>query len=201
MNNRMFDIIEGMLYLRGDEGIDIKELAQVLEISKKEAVQAMDQFIEHYQRRGFHGIQVVDFGGRYKLATNSEYVMYFQKLVEQSKASLSNAALETLAIIAYNQPITRAKVEDIRGVGCDAMIRKLIAKALIKEVGREETPGLPILYGVTDEFMDAFSLTSLDELPELGDIIETETDEDIFNTRYREEVGEDDETTESFKDN
>ncbi len=66
------------------------------------------------------------------------------------------------------------------------MIRKLLAKALIKEVGREETPGLPILYGVTDEFMDAFSLASLDELPELGDIVETESDEDIFATRYQE---------------
>ena len=92
-------------------------------------------------------------------------------MVEQSKATLSQAALETLAIIAYNQPITRAKVEDIRGVGCDGMIRKLIAKALIKEVGREESPGLPILYGVTDEFMDAFSLASLDELPELINIL------------------------------
>ena len=107
-------------------------------------------------------------------------------MVEQSKTTLSQAALETLAIIAYNQPITRAKVEDIRGVGCDGMIRKLIAKALIKEVGREESPGLPILYGVTDEFMDAFSLASLDELPELGDIVETESDEDIFATRYQE---------------
>ena len=131
------NIIEGILYLKGDEGIDIKELSLILEISKKEAVEAMDH-------------------------------------------------LETLAIIAYNQPITRAKVEDIRGVGCDGMIRKLIAKALIKEVGREESPGLPILYGVTDEFMDAFSLASLDELPELGDVVETESDEDIFKTKYQE---------------
>ena len=164
------NIIEGILYLKGDEGIDIKELSLILEISKKEAVEAMDHFIEAYSKRGFDGLQVVDF----------------QKMVEQSKATLSQAALETLAIIAYNQPITRAKVEDIRGVGCDGMIRKLIAKALIKEVGREESPGLPILYGVTDEFMDAFSLASLDELPELGDVVETESDEDIFKTKYQE---------------
>ena len=153
------NIIEGILYLKGDEGIDIKELSLILEISKKEAVEA---------------------------ATNPQYFPYYQKMVEQSKATLSQAALETLAIIAYNQPITRAKVEDIRGVGCDGMIRKLIAKALIKEVGREESPGLPILYGVTDEFMDAFSLASLDELPELGDVVETESDEDIFKTKYQE---------------
>ena len=154
------NIIEGILYLKGDEGIDIKELSLVLEISK-EAVEAMDHFIEAYSKRGFDGLQVVDFGGKYKLATNPQYFPYYQKMVEQSKATLSQAALETLAIIAYNQPITRAKVEDIRGVGCDGMIRKLIAKALIKEVGREESPGLPILYGVT-------------------------SDEDIFATRYQE---------------
>ena len=122
----------------------------------------------------------------------------YSKMIEQSKASLSQAALETLAIIAYNQPVTRAKIEDIRGVGCDAMVRKLLAKALIKEVGRQDSPGMPILYGVTDEFMDAFSLASLDELPDLGDIVETTSDEDIFNTRYQEnKEGKDDETMES----
>lgn len=184
--NDLFHIIEGMLYLRGDEGIDIQEISAVLEISKKEATRVMDDFIECYAKRGFHGIQVVNFGGKFKFATNPDYFMYFQKMVEQSKASLSQAALETLAIIAYNQPITRAGVEEIRGVGCDAMIRKLVAKALIKEVGRQDSPGMPILYGVTDEFMDAFSLASLDELPDLGDIVETTSEEDIFDTRYQE---------------
>ena len=108
------NIIEGILYLKGDEGIDIKELSLILEISKKEAVEAMDHFIEAYSKRGFDGLQVVDFGGKYKLATNPQYFPYYQKMVEQSKTTLSQAALETLAIIAYNQPITRAKVEDIR---------------------------------------------------------------------------------------
>lgn len=181
------NVIEGLLYLRGDEGVSIKELSEILEISKKEATEAIDNFVEVYSNRELDGIQVVNFGGKYKFTTNAKYVEYYQKMVEQSKASLSQAALETLAIIAYNQPITRSKIEDIRGVGCDAMIRKLIAKALIKEVGREDTPGLPILYGVTEEFMDAFSLASLDELPELGDVIETESDEDIFTTRYQED--------------
>lgn len=196
--NEQFHIIEGMLYLRGDEGIDINELSIVLEISRKEAVRVMDDFIENYEKRGFHGIIIVNFGGRFKFATNPQYISYYSKMIEQSKASLSQAALETLAIIAYNQPVTRAKIEDIRGVGCDAMVRKLLAKALIKEVGRQDSPGMPILYGVTDEFMDAFSLASLDELPDLGDIVETTSDEDIFNTRYQEnKEGKDDETMES----
>lgn len=192
--NNLFHIIEGMLYLRGDEGVDMKELSTVLEISHKEATRLMDEFIDEYEKRGFNGIKVVNFGGRFKFATNPDYLMYYQKMVEQSKANLSQAALETLAIIAYNQPVTRAAIEEIRGVGCDAMIRKLIAKALIKEVGRQDSPGMPILYGVTDEFMDAFSLASLDELPDLGDIVETTSDEDIFDTRYQEKEGEVNET-------
>lgn len=184
------DIIEGMLYLAGDDGVDIKQIAGVLEISKKDAVLLMDQFTERYEKKELKGIVLVNFGGRYKLATNSEYFAYYQKMVEQSSANLSNAALETLAIIAYNQPITRVGIEDIRGVGCDTMIRKLVAKALIKEVGREDSPGMPILYGVTDEFMDTFGLTSLDELPDLADIVEVDEQEDIFATRYREDNDE-----------
>ena len=185
------DIIEGMLYLAGDEGIDIKQVAGILEINRKDATLLMDQFTQMYENKSMKGIILVNFGGRYKLATNSEYFIYYQKMVEQSSASLSNAALETLAIIAYNQPITRAAVEDIRGVGCDAMIRKLVAKALIKEVGREDTPGMPILYGVTDEFMDTFGLTTLEELPDLADIVEVDEQEDIFATRYREDTSDD----------
>ena len=186
--NNYLDIIEGMLYLAGD---DLKQIAGVLEISKKEATLLMDQFTEIYGNKALKGIVLVNFGGRYKLATNADYFIYYQKMVEQSSASLSNAALETLAIIAYNQPITRAGVEDIRGVGCDAMIRKLVAKALIKEVGREDTPGMPILYGVTDEFMDTFGLTTLEELPDLADIVEVDEQEDIFATRYREDTSDD----------
>lgn len=182
------DIIEGMLYLAGDDGIDIKQVAGVLEISKKDALLLMDQFAESYEKKDLKGIVLVNFGGRYKLATNSDYFIYYQKMVEQTSANLSNAALETLAIIAYNQPITRAKVEDIRGVGCDAMMRKLVAKALIKEVGREDSPGMPILYGITDEFMDTFGLTTLDELPDLADIVEIDEQEDIFATKYREDI-------------
>lgn len=187
-NEEYFNIIEGMLYLSGDDGLGIKDIANILEINKKDAAILMDEFVEVCNRRELQGIKLVNFGGRYKLATNPNFFMYYQKMVEQTSAALSNAALETLAIIAYNQPITRTRIEDIRGVGCDAMIRKLAAKALIKEVGREDTPGQPILYGVTDEFMDAFGLTTLDELPELGDVVETENDENIFNTRYHEDM-------------
>lgn len=187
------EIIEGMLFLAGDQGLTIKQISNVLEIDKKTTVNLVDQLIEQYDHREIQGLQLVNFGGVFKLTTNQAYANYYQKMVEQTSASLSNAALETLAIIAYNQPITRAGIEEIRGVGCDSMIRKLVAKALIKEVGREETPGLPILYGVTDEFMDSFALTSLEELPDLADVVETENQEDIFKTKYQEVYEEEEE--------
>lgn len=187
MNQEYMEIIEGMLYLAGDEGLNIKTIGEVLEMNKKETVLLMDQFIEEYSNRSPSGLILANFGGIYKLATKEKYREYYQKMVAQNKATLSNAALETLAIIAYNQPITRNKIEEIRGVGCDAMVRKLIAKALIKEVGRQDSPGLPILYGVSDEFMDTFGLASLEELPDLKDIVEIENDQNIFDTRYQED--------------
>lgn len=185
--NEFLEVIEGMLFLSGDEGLSLKQITSVLDITKKEATLLMDELMDVYEQREVKGVELVNFGGIYKLMTLAKHHQYYTKMIEQNEATLSNAALETLAIIAYNQPVTRNKVEEIRGVGCDAMIRKLVAKALIKEVGREDTPGKPILYGVTDEFMDAFSLTSLDELPELKEIVEEFDQEDIFNTKYTEE--------------
>ncbi len=186
----ILSVIEGMLFLAGDEGLTIKQIASVLRLSKKEATNYVDELIQIENERTVKGFEIVNFGGVFKFATLPEHHVIYQRMVEQNENRLSNAALETLAIIAYNQPITRLRIEEIRGVGSDAMIRKLLAKALIKEVGREETPGKPILYGVTDEFMDAFSLTSLDELPELKEIKEDFDQDDIFNTKYTEDFEE-----------
>lgn len=182
----LLEVIEGMLFLSGDEGLSIKQITTVLEITKKEAIELVDELTEIYNQREIKGIELVNFGGIYKLITLSKHHEYYTRMIEQNEATLSNAALETLAIIAYNQPVTRVRIEEIRGVGCDAMIRKLVAKALIKEVGREDIPGKPILYGVTEEFMDAFHLTSLDELPKLQEIVDEFDQEDIFNTKYTE---------------
>ena len=185
-HDEILSVIEGMLFLSGDEGLTIKQISSILQLSKKEATQYVDDLIQIENTRSVKGIELVNFGGVFKFATLSKHHEIYQRMVEQNENSLSNAALETLAIIAYNQPITRVAIEEIRGVGSDSMIRKLVAKALIKEVGREDTPGKPILYGVTDEFMDAFSLTSLNELPELKEIKDDFDQEDIFNTKYTE---------------
>ena len=189
-HNEILSVLEGMLFLAGDDGLTVKQVSSVLQLNKKEATEYLDELIQIVNQRIIKGIEIVNFGGVFKFATLSKHHEIYQRMVEQNENTLSNAALETLAIIAYNQPITRVGVEDIRGVGCDAMIRKLVAKALIKEVGREDSPGKPILYGVTDEFMDAFSLTSLAELPELKEMKADFDEEDIFNTKYTEDLTE-----------
>lgn len=167
---RMRKILEGLLFLSGDEGLTSNQLCEALEISEealeKNIKQMMDDFIEED-----HGIEIVHFGGRYKFVTKEVVYPYAEKLFSSSKmATLSSAALETLAIIAYKQPITRSEVEEIRGVGCDMMVRKLLARSLIKECGRSDAPGRPFLYEVTAEFMDSFKLESLKELPELKEV-------------------------------
>lgn len=176
----MRKLLEGLLFLSGDEGLTSEQLCDALEISEasleKNIRQLMDDFLNED-----HGIEIVHFGGRYKFVTKEIVYPYAEKLFSSTKvATLSSAALETLAIIAYKQPITRVEVEEIRGVGCDMMIRKLLARSLIKECGRSDAPGKPFLYEVTSEFMDSFKLESLKELPELKEI-KQESMKDLFD--------------------
>src|SRR5699024_453441 len=119
--------------------------------------------------------------------------MYYQKLLTtEDNNTLSQAALETLAIIAYNQPITRVKVDELRGISNNHIIRKLVAKGLIKEGGRSNMPGRPILYETTSEFLDYFGLSSIEDLPDMRDFLEeeekeTEDDVDLYQSKYKEE--------------
>ena len=181
MHNQLHRILEGLLFLSGDEGITISQLLDCLEeVSKEELLLALDQMMKRYLEDD-HGIELVCFGGVYKFVSKECIHPYAQRLFSTTKmATLSNAAMETLAIIAYKQPITRVEVEEIRGVSCDMMIRKLLARNLIKECGRTDAPGRPFLYEVTKEFMDTFKLESLKELPELPDF-KQENEEELFD--------------------
>lgn len=136
-HNEYLSIIEGMIFLAGDEGVTIKDVMGVLNVSKKEAVSMLDELMAHYSLKAIKGFDIANFGGLYKMVTLPAHEKYYRKMVETNASRISKSALETLAIIAYYQPITRVHVEEIRGVGCESMIRKLLAKALIKEVGRE----------------------------------------------------------------
>lgn len=176
----MRKILEGLLFLSGDEGLTSQQLCNALEISEESLEKNIKQLMDDYLEEE-HGIELVHFGGRYKFVTKEIVYPYAEKLFSSTKiATLSAAALETLAIIAYKQPITRSEVEEIRGVGCDMMIRKLMARSLIKECGRSDAPGRPFLYEVTEEFMDSFKLQSLSELPELKEV-KQETMQNLFD--------------------
>ena len=172
----LLPIAEGLLFLVGDEGITEELMTKSLEISEDIAQQLLDTLQKKYQDDSF-GMEVVCYGGIWKFMSKAIVHPFAQKLFQSAKTSaLSQSALETLAIVAYKQPITRVEIEEIRGVGCDMMLRKLQARNLITEVGRSEAPGRPILYGVTEEFMDSFKLLSLDELPDLPDFSEHQSD-------------------------
>ncbi len=163
----LFQVLEGLIFINGDEGIEAEVLAKLLERSITEINEVLDEMVAYYLDDK-HGIELVKYGGVYKFVSKAvihDYAAELFKVVKQN--NLSPAALETLAIIAYKQPITRVEIEEIRGVGSDAMLRRLSLRNLIEEVGRADAPGMPILYGVTKDFLDVFKLISIDELPDL----------------------------------
>ena len=165
--NEILSVIEGMLFLSGDEGLTIKQISSVLKLSKKEATQYVDELIQIENDKTIKGFELVNFGGVYKFATLAKHHEYYQRMIEQSENTLSNAALETLAIIAYNPRITRAEIETIRGVNSDGTIYKLLDYNLIEEAGKLDAPGKPMTYKTSKEFLKMFGMTNLHELPEL----------------------------------
>ncbi|ASS91788.1 MAG: SMC-Scp complex subunit ScpB [Bacillaceae bacterium] len=163
-------ILEGLLFAAGDEGLSIKQLTSVLEIDEATVLSIIEDLKEEYQKKE-RGIDLVEVAGVYQLTTKKEHAPYLKRLMETPmNQSLSQAALETLAIIAYKQPITRIEIEEIRGVKSERPIRTLLAKGLIQEVGREEGVGRAILYGTTKEFLEYFGLKTIEELPSLTEI-------------------------------
>ena len=185
-------VIEGLLFVVGDDGLDLDEVSKILEISKDETKELIKELQNDYQSSD-RGIRIDFLGDKLKLTTKKEHNMYYQKLLTtEDNNTLSQAALETLAIIAYNQPITRVKVDELRGISNNHIIRKLVAKGLIKEGGRSNMPGRPILYETTSEFLDYFGLSSIDELPDMREFLEeeekeTEEDVDLYQSKYKEE--------------
>lgn len=173
-------ILEGLLFLTGDEGLTVEQASLAMEIKEEEIVTLFDELQKYYvsDERGF---EIERFGKTYRFLSKAIVHPTAKKLfANNSEVKLSNAALETLAIIAYKQPITRVEIEEIRGVGADVMLHKLEARGFIQEDGRSEAPGRPILYRVTEDFMDAFQLVSLDELPELPNFNDHEGSDDLF---------------------
>lgn len=162
-------IIEGLLFLAGEEGLSVKQLSEVTEQRPDLIQDALLDMKSSFEREG-RGLQILQIAGNFQLATLPEHAPYFERLAySPTRSALSQAALETLSIIAYRQPITRIEVEEIRGVKSERAIHTLVNKDLIEEVGRAEAIGRPILYGTTKAFLDYFGLGSLKDLPDLSD--------------------------------
>ncbi len=183
-------ILEGLLFVVGEEGLSLDQIEDVLEIGEEQSKTLVKKLKSNYEADD-RGLRIDFLGNRFKLTTKFEHKMYYQKLIEKPLTNtLSQAALETLAIIAYNEPITRGEVDKLRGVSSSQMIRKLVAKGFIKETGRSEMVGRPILYETTSEFLDYFGLPNIEALPDMSKFIE-ETDQindatDLYQSKYIE---------------
>jgi len=159
-------IIEGLLFVAGD-AVPIKELCSIINIDEPTLKKIVNQMMDSYNEER-RGLQIIEVNGSYQLCTRPEHYEYIERLVKpQNRQGLSQASLETLAIIAYKQPITKAQIDYIRGVKSESCIARLIEKDLICEAGRQEGPGRPIIYKTTDNFLKLFGLKSLNELPAL----------------------------------
>lgn len=170
-------IVEGLLYIVGEDGVKKEAIAAAINKSLEDTEVILENIQRKYAQEIF-GIELVGYGSNYKFISKKTVYPYAQELFHNAKANtLSQAALETLAIIAYKQPVTRVEIEELRGVGADMMLRKLEARNLIREAGRSEAPGRPILYEVTEEFMDSFKLYTLNELPDLPEYDNSEVEQ------------------------
>jgi len=173
-------IIEGILFVFGEEGVTLQQLSDTLMMDQESLKDVIHEMMASYQDEN-SGIELLAFNDTYKFISKASIHDYIQQMLQLSKSrQLSQSALETLAIIAYKQPVTRTQIEDIRGVGCDLMVKKLQALDLIRESGRAETPGRPILYEVTEAFLDLFKLMSLNELPNLPEYESISQDNQLF---------------------
>lgn len=178
-------ILEGVLFVSGDDGITKDKIISILEISDDMFEKVLDKLTVEYNKSN-RGLMIKKYGDRYKLVTKQEHSNYYKKIVdEEVSESLSNSALETLAIVAYNEPITRIAIDEIRGVSSAHIVRKLVFKNLIKEVGKSELPGKPILYGVTDQFLDYFGLETVNDLPKI-EFEERNEETELYESKYNE---------------
>lgn len=181
-------VIEGILFVVGDDGVTLKELHDILGINVDEIKKIIIELKNDYLDIS-RGIRLSIIGDAFKLTTKKEHKEYYQKLlVNEDSNTLSPQALETLAIIAYNEPITRIRIDEIRGVATKPMIRKLVAKGLIKEAGKSNLPGRPILYKTTNEFLDYFNIENLKDLPKIDEYVTSNDEIDLYDSRYKEDI-------------
>lgn len=188
-SNKLLSRIEALLFVAGDEGMTVKQLAQYIEVEQMDIEAGLSELLSQYNEGEARGLTLKQLAGTYQITTKPEVADTLKKLIENpTNQVLTSASLEVLAIIAYKQPMTRAEVEDIRGVKSERPIATLAARALVQEVGRAEGTGRAILYGTTKEFLNYFGLKNINELPPLPEQIEQDDEQptDLFLTKFQE---------------
>ena len=162
--NEIPQILEAILFVAG-EPVAVADLAQALEVSEMEIMHAVEELQRECERRG---VTIHRYGDHLRMETRSEYAPYVERLLQPvQRQTLSQTAMETLAVIAYRQPVTKGEVEQVRGGKCDYSVQSLLHKGLIREAGRKEALGRPILYATTDRFLEHFGISDIRELPPL----------------------------------
>ncbi len=187
--DRIKSIIEAILFSAG-RVVEIKKFMSILELSNEDVITIIENMRTEYEKEN-RGIEIIKVDNGYQLCSKKEYYDYIYPIFDnRAKPSLSAAAVETLAIIAYNPKITRAEIEQIRGVNSDGTIYKLLEYNLIEEVGRLEAPGRPTIYSTTKEFLKMFGISSLDELPELPKYKIDENEQIVIDEIIEEKTNE-----------
>ncbi len=185
MKNR--GILEGLLFFVGDEGLSLEEIVDIMNIEEQEAEELINNLKEEYKKEE-RGFTLAYLGNKYKLTTKDEHKKYYEELVDSEYFhTLSQPALETLAIIAYNQPITIGQIDEYRGISSREMVRKLVFRELITQCGKSDMPGKPTLYKTTDKFLDYFNLSALEDLPKIENNNDVDSNIDLFSSKYIEE--------------
>ena len=180
-------VLEGLLFVVGDDGLTFEQIMDSLDVDLDTAKELVLNLKHDYESER-HGIQITMLGDKIKLTTKKEHKDYYLKLIENKETnSLSPQALETLAIIAYNEPVSVQEIDEIRGVNSREMVRRLLARGFIKEMGKSDLPGRPIIYSTTSDFLDYFGFSSKDDLPKI-DIMKNEIvdDTDLYESKYKE---------------
>lgn len=163
-NGKLKHVVECMLFVSNDP-MSSKQIADTLEIEQSRVDDALASIEEDFNSG--HGLQLMRIAGAYQICTRSEFGDYCAMILQPAKKKLSKAALETLAVVAYRQPCTMPEMEAVRGVSVDGVIRTLMERGLVKEAGRKQAPGRPILYSTTEEFLEYFGLNDISELPDI----------------------------------
>ena len=189
--------IEALLFVAGDEGISLDELAYLIEAPTADIFASIEELKARYLNDEATAIRLLEVGNHFILTTKPEYVTIIKKYAQSPLSNtLSQAALETLSIIAYKQPITRLEVDNIRGVQSSGAVQKLVARQLIEEKSRVDGPGRAILYGTTAYFMNYFGLETIQDLPSIDEMeaeIEQEIPSDLFFANFKKELAAADE--------